>query len=195
MCTCFPCRSWTKKEIFPDPSILQSIPLIVPSWSFIISDEKSKETAEKCRMAPLSTTQIGPLSTVPDVDAIAAWCGCASLGCGGLFQGSDRLRRFINSTACRLAFWLTCRCPFFCEVSEMEIRNAIFLIPFLIEVVLLRYFMIADLLIAEGVGVDEVSPVAGSRLRVGTSAGWCRDGSGGCACLHCLRSSILSRRR
>ena len=53
----------------------------------------------------------------------------------------------------------------------MEIRNVIFLIPFLVGVVLLRYFMIADFFIAEGFGGDEVSPAACSRLRVGTSAG------------------------
>ena len=170
MCTCFPCRSWTKKELFPDPSILQSIPLTVPSWSFIISDEKSEETAEKCRLAPLSTIQIGPLSTVPDVDAIAAWCRCALLACGGLFQGSDHLRWFINTTAYRLVFWLTCRCPFFCEMGEMEIRNAIFRILFLVGVVLLRCFVTADFLTTEGVGGDEVSPVACSRLKVRTSA-------------------------
>ena len=81
------------------------------------------------------------------------------------------MRRFINNTAYRLDFWLKCRCPFFCEVGEMEIMNAIFLIPFLVGVVLLMYFVIANFLIAEGVGGDEVSPVASSRLRVGTSAG------------------------
>ncbi len=108
---------------------------------------------------------------MPDVDAIAAWCGCASLGCGGLFQGSDRLRRFINNMAYRLIFWTTRRCPFFCEVGEMEIRNAIFLIPFLVGVVLLRCFMTMDFMTAKGVEGDEVSLVACSHLRVGTSAG------------------------
>jgi len=157
--------------MFPDPAILQSISLTVPSWSFIISDKKSEESAEKCRLAPLSTTYIGPLSIVPDVDANAAWCGCTSLVCGGLFQGSDRLRCFINNMAHRLVLRLTCRCPFICEVGEMEMRNAIFPIPFLVGVVPLRCFLMADFLIAEGIGGGEVSPVACSRLGVWTSTG------------------------
>jgi hypothetical protein len=53
----------------------------------------------------------------------------------------------------------------------MEIRNAIFLIPFLVGVVLLRCFMTMDFMTAKGVEGDEVSLVACSHLRVGTSAG------------------------
>ena len=72
MCTGLPSRPWTKKEVILDPSILQLMPLHVPSLSSSLRDEKSEETTDKRRLAPLSATLVGPQSLVSEVDAFAA---------------------------------------------------------------------------------------------------------------------------
>ena len=63
----------TKIEIMPDPSILHLMPLTVPSWSSSFSDIKSEATAEKWRLAPLSTTHVSPQLFSSEVDASDAW--------------------------------------------------------------------------------------------------------------------------
>ena len=61
----------------------------------------------------------------------------------------------MSNTAYRWVLWLTCRCPSFRDADEMEMRKAIFLIPFLVGVVLLRCFLVIDFLVTKGVGGKE----------------------------------------
>jgi hypothetical protein len=60
-------------EMVPDLSILQVMPLNVPSWLSNFRDDKYGETAEKYRLAPLSTAHEGAQSFPSDADAIVAW--------------------------------------------------------------------------------------------------------------------------
>ena len=49
-----------------------SVRLAVNAGFKLIFSKNSEMTAEKCRLAPLSTTHIVPMYTVPEVDATAA---------------------------------------------------------------------------------------------------------------------------